>query len=353
MIKLASPQYTHNELKYVEDVLQSSRWAYGKYAELLEKEIRKLTGCKYAVAMNSGTSALHIALLINGIGKGDKVLVPTLTFIAPVNAIRYVGAEPVFIDCDEYGNIDIDKIEDMIDDDVKAILPVHLFGGGCDMHSILEIATLNKLKVIEDSAESLGAFYKGSGFKFCTGNIGDCGIYSFNANKIVSGGSGGMLVTNDRALFERALYLASQAKSEGYIHNEVGYNYLMSDITAAVTFSQVEEIKQIIAIRKTFNKTYNSSLKMLQYPDYIEPNYWLNNLVCDNPDRVQAELKKHDIQSRRLWGLCHIQKPYDKCVHGQIIQAPAIYNTTLSLPSGNDLTISDIIKVIEIVEGVI
>jgi perosamine synthetase len=358
-MNLSAPKMFGNELKYIEDVLTTTRWASGKYVEKLEREVSEYVGCKYAVATNSGTSALHISLLINGIGEGDRVIVPTLTFIAPVNAVRYAGAEPIFIDCDKYGNMDVEKLQQyLIDDkyfhdnhgrvsDIKAILPVHLLGGMCDIHSIFSLAEEYGLNVIEDSAESFGSKIKNDAY---AGTIGDCGIYSFNANKIITGGSGGMIITNNDVLACNARYLINQAKSEAYMHDVVGYNYSMSDITASILYSQFEHIDSIIEHRKAIYDLYKENLNMLEYPDYVEPNYWFNSLICDNPDEIKFKLYENGIESRRLWSLCHQQRPYRDCSCDKIEKAQYLYDHVLNIPSGNDITLEDAKKVISVIK---
>ncbi|MGM0607600.1 MAG: aminotransferase class I/II-fold pyridoxal phosphate-dependent enzyme, partial [Candidatus Muiribacteriota bacterium] len=214
-IPLSVPSFNGNELKYVTECIETE-WVStaGTYVNKFEKDIADYTGAKYAVACSSGTAALHIALILSGVGRDNEVIVPTLTFIAPINTIKYVGAEPVFMDCDDYLNIDVEKVKEFCEKEcnfdgqflinkktkrkVKAIMPVHIFGHPLNIEPLIELKEKYNLKIIEDSTESLGSYYKNGKFKGKkTGTIGDIGCFSFNGNKIITTGGGGMFVTDN------------------------------------------------------------------------------------------------------------------------------------------------------------
>ncbi|MFH1428724.1 MAG: DegT/DnrJ/EryC1/StrS family aminotransferase, partial [Candidatus Margulisiibacteriota bacterium] len=244
------PEIRGNEWKYVKECLDTG-WvsSSGDYVKKFEQHFADYTGAKYAIACVNGTSALHISLLITGIGADDEVIMPALTFVAPANAVRYVGAWPVFMDVQrDTWELDPEKLNDFINQEceyknsclinkntgrqIKAIIPVHILGHPVDMDPILDIARRYELPVIEDATESLGAKYKGKN----VGTIGDIACFSFNGNKIITTGGSGMIVTDNKAWADKAHYLTTQAKDDPleYIHNEVGYNYRLPNILAAM-----------------------------------------------------------------------------------------------------------------------
>lgn len=242
-IPVNEPLIAKNATKYVLDCLETG-WvsSAGTYIEKFEKAFAKYLGVKHAITTTSGTTALHLALLTLGIGSGDEVIVPTLTMIASVNSICYVGAIPVLVDSEpETGNIDPKKIEEKITKKTKAIMPVHLYGHPADMDKIMEIAKKYKLAVVEDAAEAHGAEYKGEK----AGSFGKINCFSFYGNKIVTTGEGGMVVTNDDKLAERARSLKDLAhsKKRRFLHEELGYNFRMTNMQAALGLAQLEEIR--------------------------------------------------------------------------------------------------------------
>jgi len=368
-IPLSVPDVRGNETKYLQDCIETNWVSYlGPYVTRFEDAMTAFVGSRHAVATNCGTAALHTALLVAGIGSNDEVLVPDLTFIAPINAIRYCGAYPVFIDVDpDYWQMDPIKLASFLKTEcrqvdkcfinkktgrqVKAILPVHLLGHPCDMDSIMALSKEFGLFVIEDAAESLGATYKGRP----VGGIGDMGCFSFNGNKIITTGGGGLIATNNEFWAQRVKYLTTQAKDSvtEYIHESIGYNYRLTNIQAAVGVAQMEKLQKFIQIKRQIAERYKREL--LSVPGLTLPKeaswafstYWLYTIQVD-PDgfgvdsrQLQQELEGRGIQSRPLWAPCHEQTPYRDCQAYQIETSPKLYRTALSLPSSVNLTEED------------
>ena len=270
-ISLHEPKFNGNELKYLKDCIKST-WVStsGKYINKFEKKILKYTKSKYAIACNSGTSSLHISLLVAGVKTNDEVIVPTLTFIAPINAVRYVNATPIFMDCDNHFNIDEKKTIKFIEKEtyfkngftrnkstnkiIKAIIVVHVFGNAANVFKLLKLCKKRNIKIIEDASESLGTFYKKN--KKHTGTVGDIGCISFNGNKIITSGSGGMILTNKINYNKKIRYLIKQAKDDNlnFIHNEIGFNYAQTNLSAGLGLAQFENIKNILKKRNIFIK---------------------------------------------------------------------------------------------------
>jgi perosamine synthetase len=369
-IPLSEPCITGNAWKYVKECLDTG-WvsSAGGYVEKFEKALCGYTGAKYAVAIVNGTSGLQIALKLSGMEAGDEVLVPTLTFIAPVNAVRYLGGEPVFMDCDGFMNLDPVKLGEFLEIScrrtprglankktgrrVKAVLPVHVFGNPCDMAAIMRLTRRYGLKVIEDATESLGSYYTAGKYKGRhTGTIGDFGVYSFNGNKIVTTGSGGMLVTADKKMAEKAKYLTTQAKDDAvrYVHNEVGYNFRLTNMQAALGVAQLEQLPAFIKRKKENYGRYKKALagvkglKLLGVPEGTSPNYWFYSLLIDKAafglgrEGLMAALGKASIQTRPVWHLNHLQKPYKNSQAFKINRAGWFVERVLNLPCSSGLT---------------
>ena len=383
-IPLSEPNITGNAWKYVKECLDTG-WvsSAGAYVEKFEKALCAFTGAKYAVAVVNGTAGLQIALKLSGVEAGDEVLVPTLTFIAPVNAVRYLGAEPVFMDCDSFMNLDPVKLGEFLVTScrltskglinkrsgriVKAILPVHIFGNPCDMAAIMKLACKYRLKVIEDATESLGSYYTAGKYKGKhTGVIGDFGVYSFNGNKIVTTGSGGMLVAADKKMAEKARYLTTQAKDDSvrYVHNEIGYNFRLTNIQAALGVSQLEQLPAFIKRKKENYDFYKKALagikglELLGVPEGTSPNYWFYSLLIDKAafglDRegLMAVLSKAGIQTRPVWRLNHLQKPYKNSQAYKISRACWFVERVLNLPCSSGLTRGQVTRVIGVIKKV-
>ena len=322
-IPVCEPFLNGNELKYVTDAVQTG-WisSSGKYVTEFEKQFAAYCGCEYGIAVCNGTIALHLALLALGIGKGDEVIVPTFTMIASAFAVCYTGAKPVFVDADkDTWNIDVTKIEEIITPRTKAIMPVHIFGKMCDMDAICAIAKKHNLYVIEDAAEAHGAEYHGKK----SGSFSDIAGFSFFANKNITTGEGGMVVTNNKAIYDRARYFKNVCfpldGPRNYNHDDVGYNYRMSNVVAAIGLAQVEKADEYREMRIRNHQYYRQQL--LKIPGIImqsEPEdgcvdvCWMNTIVLDpslfhhTKEETIVYLKEHGIDTRLLFNGMHHQK---------------------------------------------
>lgn len=380
-IPLSVPYLHGKEWKYIKECIDSS-WvsSAGTFVKQFEAAVSRFVRNRYAVACVNGTAGLHIALKLSGIGANDEVIVPTLTFIAPVNAARYLGAEPVFMDCDDYMNIDCEKLREFCAKEctvtkaglknrrtgrtIKAVIPVHVFGNPCDMEAIVKIAATYRLKVIEDATESLGSYYTTGVFrnKF-TGTIGDIGVYSFNGNKIVTSGGGGMIMTNNALLAKRAQYLINQAKdnSTRYIHHEVGFNYRLTSLQAALGLAQLEQLERFIKAKKKNYELYkrmiknNEGLSIMGVPEGTSPNYWFYSLVveksrfCLDRDLLMERLQEKGIEARPIWYLNHLQRPYRKNQAYKIENAPRWWKQVLNLPCSVNLKAKDVRHIVSVI----
>lgn len=364
MIPLSVPSLKGNELKYVTECIETE-WvsSAGSYVDRFERDVARYLEVPFAVACNNGTAALHTALLLHGLERDDEVLVPTLTFIAPVNAIRYVGAHPVFMDCDDRLNLDAAKLEEFLTREcevtsrgvinraskrrVGAILVVHVFGHPCDLAPIVALARRFGLAVIEDATEALGSVYEDwEGARRFAGTLGECGCLSFNGNKLVTTGGGGMVLTRDPALAERARYLTTQAKDDGerFIHHEVGYNYRLTNIQAAIGCAQLERVEEFIRIKRENFAAYRRCLadvpgvRLIEEPPKTRSNYWHYTLVLDEArygvgaEALRKRLAARQIETRPIWELNHRQRPYRQCQAYRIEKAERYHAQCLNLP---------------------
>lgn len=368
-IPLSVPVFRGNELRYVSECIETA-WvsSAGSYVNQFEKQIMAMTGAKHAIACVNGTAALHISLLLAGVGRNDIVLVPTLTFIAPVNTVRYVEATPVFMDCDDSLNMDPKKVGEFCEEEcqfrdghlfhkktgspVKALIVVHVFGHPANLAELMALAEKYNLKLIEDATEALGSYYKEGVLKGRhVGTIGHLGCYSFNGNKIITTGGGGMIVTDRHDLAERSRYLTTQAKDDEvrFIHGEVGYNYRLTNIQSALGVAQLEQLPRILETKRKNFRLYHKELhgyqdlKMIEEPRGVFSNYWhYTLLVPPVPGKTYDHLMKHlsenKIQTRPLWELNHRQKPYAHYPSYKIEKAAWFYARGLSLPCSADLT---------------
>jgi perosamine synthetase len=382
-IPLSTPHLHGKELAYLTKCIETG-WVStaGAYVDQFESGIATYVGAKHAVALNSGTAALHMALCLLGIGPGDEVLVPTLTFIAPVNAIHYVGARPVFMDCDDHLNMDAGKVLRFCEHEcsfeagvlrnrrtgavVRAIVPVHVFGSPVRMEPIMEAAARYSLAVVEDASESLGSRYvSGPLAGQATGTVGVIGCYSFNGNKIMTTGGGGMLVTHDAVLAERARYLSTQAKDDGvyYVHDSVGYNYRMTNLQAAVGVAQLEQLDSFIQAKRRNFKLYEEILgalrpggfRFIQEPPYGFSNHWFYSLVLEGGapqrDALIKELGTRRVQTRPIWKPNHLQAPYAACEAYEISNTLRWHDRVLNVPCSIGLEEADIQQVCEAIHA--
>lgn len=354
-IPVCEPTLLGNELKYVADAVQTG-WisSAGKYVSEFEKQFAAYCGCKYGVAVCNGTVALHLALTALGIGKGDEVIIPDFTMIATAFSVCYTGAVPVFVDADpETWNIDVTKIEEKITPQTKAIIPVHLFGLMCDMDAINAIAKKHNLKVLEDAAEAHGAELKGRK----AGSCSDLAAFSFFANKNITTGEGGMVVTNDEKLYNRLRYHKNMCfpldGPRNYIHNDIGFNYRMSNVVAAIGLAQVEKADDYKAMRIRNNTLYRELLEDVPgiafQPlsiDYLNVA-WMNAITVDplhfghSRDELSVFLKQNNVDTRLLFQGMHRQPSLQKygCdCSGEYPVADRLAENGLYLPSASSLT---------------
>lgn len=372
-IPLSEPVVGETEKRYVAEALDSG-WlsGAGRYVTEFERLIAARAGVPHAVACVNGTAGLHLSLLLSGVRAGDVVVVPTVTFVATVNAVRYLGAEPVFMDCDEHLNLDVAKLADYLErgcrpgaeglDDaatgrpVRAIVPVHVFGNPCDMAAVLALASEHGLAVVEDASESLGAGWTAGPLAGrMTGGVSGFGVFSFNTNKIVTTGGGGMLVTADAEAAAHAKYLTTQAKDDPvrYVHGEVGYNYRLGNVQAAIGVAQMERLDGFIATKRRNHEVYREvlsgapGLRLVDPPEGTEPNHWFYSLVVDpevhgeTRDDLMARLEGLGIQSRPLWKPNHLQRPYVSSPSWRIERAEWYWERVLNLPCGGALPAED------------
>ena len=382
-IPLSVPSIQGNEWKYVKECLDTE-WvsSAGSYVNAFEEKICEYTGAKHAVAVVNGTAALHISLVVAGVVPGDEVIVPTVTFIAPVNTVVYSGASPVFMDCDEFYNIDVYKTVEFIKEKtelrdshsynketgrrVSAIIPVHIFGNAVRMEELVEVCRERNIRIIEDATESLGTWYtKGEYEGRHTGTIGEIGCYSFNGNKIITTGGGGMIVTDNAEYAERFRYLSTQAKDDPvrYIHNETGYNYRLTNIQAAIGVAQLEKLPEYIEKKKSNFAVYKEAidgidgLHLAEVPDYADQNHWFYSLQIDQErygrDRegLMELLAGNSIQARPVWELNHRQKMYRDDKAYDIEKAQKLWEVTLNIPCSVNLSMEEISRVIEVLES--
>lgn len=382
-IPLSIPNFEGNERKYVDDALDQG-WVStgGAYISKLEKQMADFLKTENVAACQSGTSALHLSLVEAGVKPGDVVIVPPLTFIAAVNPVKYQFATPVFMDCDDSFCMDPIKLNEFCETEcqfedgvltfngqaVKAIVVVHVFGNMADMVSIMEIAEKYNLKVIEDATEALGTYYTEGTLKGrYAGTIGDFGAYSFNGNKIITTGGGGAVTANKNEVVDHIRYLSTQAKNDVhyYIHNEVGYNYRMTNLQAALGVAQMEELPEFIKRKQENFDLYcklfeNFELgKMIGFRTGTSSNKWFYSLEI-NRDKVKASmreiitaLEERGIQTRAIWGLINEQLPYVKEYTYKLEKAPYYAERILNLPSSTQITREEIEYVVEQVKGVL
>lgn len=369
-IYLSPPHLGDEELNLVQDVFASNWIApLGPHVDAFENEVAGWAGVAHGAALSSGTAALHLALQMLGVGPGDRVLCPTLTFIASANPIKYVGAEPVFLDCETATwNLDPQILQDELlasagrNQLPKALVTVDLYGQCANYDDILAICAEYNIPVIEDAAEALGARYKNRP----AGGFGVMGVFSFNGNKIITTSGGGMLVSDDEDFIARARFLASQARDDAphYEHSNVGYNYRLSNILAAVGRGQLRCLPDRIAARKNNRKQYATALGDLPGLSFIpissdgEPNYWLTCITIDpeqfgaGREEIRLALEAQNIEARPVWKPMHLQPIFASCeVRGGNV-AEKIFESGLCLPSGSSLTEEELQRVSTIVRNV-
>ncbi|MBX4261746.1 LegC family aminotransferase [Clostridium estertheticum] len=364
MIPLCIPEIRGNELKYVKDCIDTN-WvsSVGSYVNLFEDKFSEYVGSKSAVVTMNGTAALQLALLTLGIGAGDEVIVPSLTFISPVNTIKYVGAEPVFVDvCRDTFVMDASKIEELITPKTKAIMPVHIYGHPVDMVKVMQIAKKHNLFVIEDATESLGSTCNGK----MAGTIGDIGCFSFNGNKLITTGAGGMFVTNNIEYGERAKFLSTQTKvvtdNKAFYHSEIGYNMRMPNLLAAFGVAQLENVKEYLKTKRENAAYYNQLLgeiKGITLPaerENVENCYWLYSILVEDEygitrDELIQKLNAAKIEARPFFMPIHDMPPYKASKRGDLAVTNELYARGINLPSSVGLKKEDIKAVCELIKN--
>jgi dTDP-4-amino-4,6-dideoxygalactose transaminase len=367
---LSSPHLGNLERTYVEEVFASNWIApLGPHVEAFQEEFARCVGARHALALSSGTAALHLALQLVGVGPGDEVLVSTLTFSATVNPIRYLGASPVFIDSERTSwNMDPGLLSEELDARAmagrlpRAVVVVHLYGQSADLDPILAACRRYDVPLVEDTAEALGSTYKGR----APGTLGHVGIYSFNGNKIITTSGGGMLVSPDEALVRHALKLATQARDPAphYQHSEVGYNYRLSNVLAAIGRGQLRVLEDRVAARRRNHAFYAQALAGVPGIEFMPEapwgrhTRWLTTLTIDpaqfgaDREAVRVALERENIEARPVWKPMHLQPVFAvfKQRGGRV--AEELFAKGLCLPSGSNLTLDDLARVVEVVRAV-
>jgi perosamine synthetase len=376
-IPLSAPDLRGNEWAYAKDCLDTG-WvsSVGSYVSRFENQVSKISGQRFAVATTCGTAALHISLILAGVSHNDEVIAPSLTFIAPINAITYVGAIPVLFDAEPFTwQIDVSKVKLFLEKDcicrpegvinkvtnrrVAAILPVHVLGHPVEMDSLVSLAQRFNLPVIEDASEALGSSYKGRE----VGSAGMFACYSFNGNKIITTGGGGMLVTSNADSAEKARYLTTQAKDDTteYIHNTIGFNYRLTNVLAAIGCAQTEKLNHFVNRRREINGIYQAHLadvpgvRVLGEADEARSNFWLSaiqinsNLYGMSSRQLRERLKETRIESRTMWQPIHLSPAHQNAVSLPCPVAEKVFETALCLPSSSFLTDEEVLRVISVI----
>lgn len=362
-IPLSVPNLAGKELEYVTNAVETE-WVStgGSLINKFEEDLAKYLKVEQVTALQSGTAGLHLAMLLSGVEHGDEVITPALTFIAAVNPIKYVGAEPIFMDCDDYLCLDVKKVEEFCKNEcdftnnkllnkktkkhIKAVVAVHVFGNMVDMTTLMELAKKYNLKVIEDATEAVGTYDKITG-KFA-GTIGDFGVYSFNGNKIITTGGGGAFTAKDSEMVKKAKYLSTQAKNDelNFVHNEIGYNYRMTNLQAALGVAQLEQLEDFIKIKEKNYKQYKQNgLNLLDFDNNLRSNYWFYSLITEKKDKLIEFLDKNSIQTRPIWTLIHTLKPYADCQNYKIEKAVKYREMIVNLPCSTNLSKEDILYI--------
>lgn len=364
-VALHEPEFDGNELEYVKECINSNFVSsVGKFVEKFERNLEEYTGAKHAIAVSNGTSALHIALLLAGVTHGDEVLVPALTFAGTANAVIYCGAEPHFVDSESVSlGIDPEKLRSYLQSSssliygqcinlnsgrvIRAMVPMHTFGHPSRINELLELCKEYRISMVEDAAESLGSFYS----NHHTGTFGLLGILSFNGNKTITTGGGGAILTNDPDLAKRAKHLTTTAKVPHkwqYEHDEVGYNYRLPNLNAALGCAQLENIELKIARKRKLYELYKHAFKsvsgasILREPSGSRSNYWLQSVLLEPEiafmrNQILDQTNELGISTRPVWNLLSTLKPYKKFSSMDLTQACNLAKRIINVPSSPQL----------------
>ncbi len=358
---LHTPEISGNEWEYVKDCLDTE-WVstVGSYVNRFEEALTEITGAKFAIATSSGTSALHACLIVAGVGREDEVIVPALTFVATANAVAYQGATPHFVDCELTTlGIDAAKLDQHLSDtaeltgdgcrnrktgrSIRALICMHTFGHPCDLDGLKALCDRWRLVLIEDAAESIGSYYKGQH----TGNTGVLSALSFNGNKIITTGGGGAVLTNDEDLARRIKHITTTAKTPHaweFVHDEIGYNYRLPNVNAAIGCAQLEKLPEWLHQKRALAAKYRDVMKELAGISYFdEPaecvsNYWLNVVMLDEDkielrDVILEALNGAGLMSRPAWTPMHMLEMFGKCPRGDLSTAESVFRRLINIPS--------------------
>ncbi len=375
MVLLSGPNMGGNELKYVTDCIETG-WvsSVGSYVDKFEKMTAEFAGAKYAVATSSGTTALHTCLILAGVGQQDMVIAPNITFIATLNSIKYTGASPILIDTDVSSwQMDLDLLENFLTEEteqkenicyhkktgkrIPLIMPVHVLGNICDMDRLLLLAKTHNIIVVEDSTEALGSYYKGKH----AGNFGLMGTFSYNGNKIITTGGGGMIVTNDEALAKKAKHLTTQAKCDPfeYKHDEIGYNYRLVNTAAAMGVAQMEQLPSFIERKKEIIAFYKNALlgvgdiKFQEVSDDVKPNWWLPTIFTTKQKEILKALNDAKLQSRPFWVPMNQLRMFENDIFVTKNNiSDVVYNHCLSIPCSTNISDADLQNVVDKIKSV-
>ena len=376
-LPLSVPVIAGHEWEYVKDCLDTG-WvsSAGAYVERFEERLCELLGADHVVAVVNGTAGLHLALLAAGVQAGDRVIVPTLTFIATANAVRHAGAEPVFVDCDDYMNIDVDGVLSYLTEacvegsdgwrerasgaPVRAVLPVHVYGRPARLAELAPLAARFGLALIEDATEALGSTWTAGP---CAGRaaatVGQSGVLSFNGNKIATCGGGGAYVTNDAAAAACVRHLSTQAKTDTrrFVHDETAWNYRLTNVAAAIGLAQLEQLEGFSAAKRAGHALYAELLadlpgiELVGVQDGTQPNFWFHSILVDESafgrdrESLMTFLGERGIETRPVWGLLHEQAPLAGCTAWRIERARWFWQRVLNLPCSSDLGAADVARV--------
>ncbi len=360
-LPLHEPRFNEVEIKNLQKCINSSYVStVGEYVNIFEKNISDFTGAKYAIAVVNGTSALHLALKLVGVDKNHEVICPSLTFVGTVNAISYLGAKPHFVDCEEKTlGIDPLALSNWLDEIsikkgnktfnkktgrlISAIIPMHTYGHPAKIDQLLKISKEYNLNLVEDAAESLGSFYN----KKHTGTFGEIGILSFNGNKIITTGGGGALLTDDSSFAKKAKHISTTAKVPHkwrYIHNEIGFNYRLPNINAALGCAQFEKIEKFLKSKRDLFDKYSEVLdsiegiKLFKEPENSKSNYWLQTIILENGYENEFEIilentNRNNIMTRPAWDLIHELEMYRDCPRSPLPVSKSLSKRIINIPS--------------------
>jgi perosamine synthetase len=374
MTLLSAPNISGNEWKYVKQCLDTA-WvsSVGAYVNQFEEMLASYTGCRYAVATSSGTTALHISLLLAGVKQDDYVIVPNITFVASLNSIAYTGASPLLIDIDEKTwQMDLSLLEHFLENNtttennqciyltnkrvIRAIMPVHVLGNMVDMVKLQAIAEKFHLTIVEDATEALGTYYNGKH----SGSFGAMGCFSFNGNKIITTGGGGMIVTDNEELAKKAKHITTQAKSDPfeYKHDEIGYNYRLVNILAAIGVAQMEQLDRFIERKKEIDSVYRQGLNGLGdiafqlVEERVDPNCWLFTFKSKKQKQILDELNRKGFQSRPFWvPMNQLPMFRNELYISKNDISNIIYGECLSIPCSTNISDKELEDVINVIKS--